>query len=105
RFNDQVWLDRPNQLLHGDDVLGILDNRASQPREIVGILRDRGRLGERASRGHQRRIPPVLPNPRNDFLVEWVHASTGRTGSSDDAKLTERQRSSFRRSPQNAIGS
>ena len=37
-LDDEVGLHRPDQLLHRNDVLRVLDDRASQPLEVVGVL-------------------------------------------------------------------
>lgn len=37
-LNDQIWLDLPDDFLHRDDVLRILDDGAAEPFEMVGVL-------------------------------------------------------------------
>ena len=41
-FNNQVRLDPPNQLLHGNDILWVLNNGPPHPGEIVGIAASDG---------------------------------------------------------------
>ncbi len=65
---------RPDQLLHRDDVLRVLDDRSAQPREVVRVLR-RDRLAhERLRRLAERTVPSVGGDPLLDF--------SRRTGSS-----------------------
>lgn len=41
-FDDQVWFYVPDDFLHGNHVLGVLDDGSAEPREMIGIFVDVG---------------------------------------------------------------
>ena len=73
RFDDEVGLDFPDQFLHGDHVLRVLDNRPPKPREIVGILWQKGLLHERRCGIDQRCVVCHVGDALTDLLVKFTH--------------------------------
>ena len=79
-LDDQLGLQRPDQLLHRDDVLRVLDDRPAEPGEVVRVLG-----GDR--RRHEPRAPPPAAVGRRrwpsirlgDFAFEFLHVQFPRS--------------------------
>ena len=72
-FNDQVRLNLPNQFLHGHHILGILDNGAALPGEIIRIFRQRRGLHKRCRTVTQRLVGGDSRNPLFHFCLKITH--------------------------------
>ena len=72
-FDDQVRSHVPQDFLHGDHVLRVLDDRPAHPSEIIGVLGVDRITHEVGCVRLDARIPTKRANARGDFVVETGH--------------------------------
>src|SRR5688572_21312633 len=70
RFDDEIWPRAPDNFLHRDHVLRILDDWATEPGKIVRVFRRHGCTHKGVSTRLQRLTSAVRQNSLVDFLVK-----------------------------------